>query len=120
MSALSVLVVDSDPTLRGALTRLLEDRNFHVHAVQSRAEAFDTIDAQPVDVLILDDPGQERCYRLVWLTEDVPDSRVELIDLDPESLSEQFDELLGVSDPLASSGVVEFDAAEFGSAETAA
>ena len=122
MPALSVLVVDNDPSVRAALVRLLEGRAYEVSAVETRSEAFELLDEQPFDLLILDDPGHERCYRLVWLTEDVPDSRVELVDLNPDTMSEQLEVLF--PDLLASSGVVEFDsavdAALFDSADSAA
>ena len=122
MPALTVLVVDNDPSVRAALVRLLEGRSHEVTAVETRSEAFELLDEQAFDLLILDDPGHERCYRLVWLTEDVPDSRVELIDLDPSTLGEQLAGLF--PDLVTSSGVVEFDsaidAALYDSADSAA
>ncbi|MBL4849078.1 MAG: response regulator [Planctomycetes bacterium] len=101
MEHLSVLVVDQDPTVRAALARLLKGRGNTVVTLGSRAEAFDVLDSTHFDLLILDDPAQERCYRMVWLTEDVPDIRVELLDLDEANLAEQLETMLQVSKPVA-------------------
>lgn len=116
MERLSVLVVDNDPTVRSALARLLEGRGNDVVVVPTRAQGFEVLDSMHFDLLILDDPAQERCYRMVWLTEDVPDVRVELLDLDTENLAAQLGGLLQVAEPqplgvvdLTSSGVIEFD-----------
>jgi len=119
MERLSVLVVDKDPTVRAALARLLEGRGNTVVVVPTRSRGFEVLDAMHFDLLILDDPGHERCYRMVWLTEDVPDVRVELLDLDAKNLEAQLEGLLQVAEPmplgkvdLTSSGVTEFDSQE--------
>jgi DNA-binding NarL/FixJ family response regulator len=119
MERLSVLVVDKDPTVRAALARLLEGRGNNVVVVPTRSRGFEVLDAMHFDLLILDDPAQERCYRMVWLTEDVPDVRVELLDINAENLAAQLESVLHVTEPLGaqpvdltSSGVTEFDSAE--------
>jgi len=119
MERLSVLGGDKDPTVRAAWARLLEGRGNTVVVVPTRSRGFEVLDAMHFDLLILDDPGQERCYRMVWLTEDVPDVRVELLDLDAENLSAQLEGLLQIAEPLTAkpvdlteSGVTEFDSAE--------
>jgi DNA-binding NarL/FixJ family response regulator len=100
MEHLSVLVVDQDPTVRAALARLLEGRGNSVVTVGTRSAAFEVLDLMHFDLLILDDPAQERCYRMVWLTEDVPDVRVELLQLDTDSLESQLESLLQLGEPL--------------------
>ena len=92
---LSVLVVERNAAVRDALTTVLQGRGYLVEAVSSRAEGFDVLDELGPDLLILDDPGTERSYRLIWLKEvDQPDVRVELFDLQPGALTEQFEGLL--------------------------
>ncbi len=91
----SVLVVEKSELLREALTTLLKDKGYVVHAVESRAEGFDLLDELGPDLLILDDPGHGHAYRLVWLTEtDQPDMRVELLNLRPTQLAEQLGDLV--------------------------
>ena len=91
-----VLLVDRDAEVRGALSRMLEGHGYTVHAVESRLEGFDLLDELGPDLLILDDPGEERAYRLVWLKEtDQPDTRVELLALEPDVLTEQLEGVLG-------------------------
>jgi DNA-binding NtrC family response regulator len=91
----SVLVVEKSQQLRGSLTDLLEGKGYVVHAVESRAKGFDVLDELGPDLLILDDPGQGRAYRLVWLKDaDLPDVRVELVDLDPSQFVEQLGSLV--------------------------
>ena len=92
---LNVLVVEKDPAVRDALVAALTTRGYEVEAVASRAQGFDVMDGQGLDLLILDDPGTERSYRLIWLREtDRPDMRVELFDLQPRALTQQLDGLL--------------------------
>ena len=92
---LSVLVVERNAAVRDALTSVLQERGYLVEAVSSRDKGFEVRDELGPDLLILDDPGTERSYRLIWLKEvDQPDVRVELFDLQPGSLAEQFEGLL--------------------------
>lgn len=90
-----VLVVEKDPQVREALSRLLSDKGYEVHTASSRSACFDTLDGLSPDLLILDDPCLERTYRLVWLKDaDQPDVRVELVDLEPQGIFEQLNGLL--------------------------
>jgi len=90
-----VLVVEKEQGLRKALCDLLQAKGYEVHAVSSRAEGFDALDSLCPDLLVMDDPGQQRTYRLVWLKEqDQPDVRVELLTLQPQSLTGQLGDLL--------------------------
>lgn len=91
----SVLVVEKSARLRGSLIDLFEGKGYVVHAVESRAKGFDLLDELGPDLLILDDPGQGRAYRLVWLKEaDLADVRVELVDLEPSQLVQQLGRLV--------------------------
>jgi DNA-binding NarL/FixJ family response regulator len=92
---LSVLVVEKDPQLRGALCKSLEARGYEVLAAENREQGYDLMDEMAPDILILDDPGAERAYRFVWLDSDAPDTRVELVDLEPGLLPNQIEDLLG-------------------------
>lgn len=92
---LSVLVVERDLAVRDALSSILQQRGYSVEAVSSRAEGFDALDELGPDLLILDDPGADRTYRLIWLKEvDQPDVRVELFDLQAGPLTQQLEGLL--------------------------
>lgn len=91
----SVLIVDQDSEVRRVLSEMLERRGYRVHAVATRSEGFDLLDELGPELLILDDPGQERAYRLIWLDDpEQPDTRVELLDLAPERLGERLQGLL--------------------------
>lgn len=95
MKLTTVLVVEKDEGLRGALSQQLTQRGYRVVTASSREEGFDLLDELTPQILLLDDPGQQGAYRLVWLTEDVPDTRVELVDLQPKELSRQLRDLFG-------------------------
>lgn len=95
MKLTTVLVVEKDEGLREALSKQLTKRGYRVVTASSREEGFDLLDELTPQILLLDDPGQEGAYRLVWLTEDVPDTRVELVDLQPKELGRQLRELFG-------------------------
>ena len=82
---------DEETQLREALTQTLESRGYKVVAAESRTQGYDLMDELAPDILILDDPGQERAYRLVWLDANVPDTRIELLDLEPSRLSSQLE-----------------------------
>ncbi len=84
------LIVERNRELRDLFSDVLKTRGYDVHAVESRAQGFDAMDAMPLDLLLLDDPGHERAYRLVWL-EGKADMRVELLDLEPDTVREQLD-----------------------------
>ncbi len=91
----SVLVVEKDEGIREVLTSMLQEKGYEVHTVGSRAAGFDALDDLCPDLLILDDPAQERAYRLVWLREsDQPDVRIELVDPGPQNFFEQLNGLL--------------------------
>ncbi|MGE0707261.1 MAG: hypothetical protein AB7N76_16380 [Planctomycetota bacterium] len=94
MKRLTVLVVEKEAPLREALRRTLQRRGYEVLVAESRQEGYDVMDEMAPDILILDDPAQERAYRLVWLNGEVPDTRVELVDLETEDLHHQLDDLL--------------------------
>lgn len=90
-----VLVVDQNDEVRDTLVRMLRERGYTVHAAENRSQGFDLMDELTPDLLILDDPGKTRTYRLVWLHDDDQiDTRVELVDLQPESLGKQLGGLL--------------------------
>jgi two-component system response regulator MprA len=66
---MSVLVVDDDPELRGALTRALGLDGYDVRAVGNGKTALDAVAAEPPDVMVLDVMmpvvgGLEVCRRL--------------------------------------------------------
>ncbi|HBP17797.1 MAG TPA: hypothetical protein DEA08_08390 [Planctomycetes bacterium] len=85
--------MEKDEGLRAALSQQLTQRGYRVVAACSREEGFDLLDELDPQILLLDDPAQEGAYRLVWLTEDLPDTRVELVDLQPKELSRQLEAL---------------------------
>lgn len=87
----TALVVDQDDRVRASLSAMLEERGYTVHAVETRSRGFDLLDELEPELLVLDDPGQGRAYRLVWLSEDAPSTRVELVDLCPDAIRLQLD-----------------------------
>jgi len=91
----TVLIVDRDPVARAALGRLLRERGYAVREAATREAGFDLLDELAPELLVLDDPAQERAYRLIWLNEpELEDARVELVHAGPETLREQLGSLL--------------------------
>lgn len=91
----SVLVVEKNEAIRSFLTGLLEDKGYQVHSVGSRAAGFDALDDLSPDLLILDDPADQRAYRLVWLRDETqPDVRIELVHPGSQGVFEQLDGLV--------------------------
>lgn len=91
----TVLIVDRDAAARAALGRMLRERGYDVREAATREAGFDLLDELAPDLLVLDDPAQERAYRLVWLNEpDLDDARIELLDAQPDRLHEQLVGLL--------------------------
>ncbi len=89
------LIVDRNPKVRGELLRLFLQRGYQTRAVGSRRQGYELLDELSPDVLVLDDPGQGKTYRLVWLREtEYPDTRVDLLELNALSLSQQLASLL--------------------------
>lgn len=50
----SILIADDDDSIRFTLTRLLEKAGYLVHAARNGSETLSCLDAEPIDVILLD------------------------------------------------------------------
>jgi CheY-like chemotaxis protein len=73
----TILIVDDDASVRGALQRLLEGAGYRVVVARSRAQALDSFDSAQVDLVVMDvnlgeDDGWETFERMAEIDNSIP------------------------------------------------